>query len=111
MRAAALLLLALPLAAQAAPADYRCEDGHVLRLTSTPFTAHVEWDGRRSTVQRVREGREAVYVNGRDKTRLELRGPRLEWRTPEGTTLCRLVPRSIAPENVYVPPAASAPAR
>ncbi|MBQ0932124.1 hypothetical protein [Ideonella alba] len=111
MRRLAALLAWLPLAAAAAPADYRCEDGRVLKLTSTPFTAHVEWDGQRHTVQRVREGREAVYVNGREKTRLELRGPRLEWRTPEGTTLCRLVPRSIAPENVYVPPAASAASR
>ena len=111
MHRLACLLALLPAAALAAPADYRCEDGRVLKLTSTPFTAHVEWNGQRSTVQRVRESREAVYVNGREKTRLELRGPRLEWRTPAGTALCRLVPRSIAPENVYVPPVASEPGR
>lgn len=109
--AAAALLALLPLAAAAAPASYRCTDGRVLQLTSTPFQAHVELDGRRWDVQRVRESREAVYLGRREKTRLELHGPQLDWHTPEFDIHCRLVPQSIAAENVYVPPVASAPAR
>jgi hypothetical protein len=111
MRAAALLLLLLPLAAQAAPADYRCEDGRVLKLTSTPFMAHVQLDGGRWSLRRVREGREAVYVDGAKKARVELRGPNLDWTVAGQALHCRLVPRGMAPENVYVPPVASAPTR
>ena len=79
LRAAAwLVALALPLGAQAAPASYRCEDGQVLTVVSTPFIAQVKlgeqaaWKG-----QRVRESREAVYL-GPHKSRLVLRGSRLE---------------------------------
>ncbi|MBN8488337.1 MAG: hypothetical protein J0M20_11520 [Burkholderiales bacterium] len=111
MRRLAALATLLPLAAVAAPADYRCEDGRVLKLTSTPFTAHVELDTQRWTLRRVREGREAVYVNSAKNARVELRGPRLEWRAAGRALNCRLVPRGMAPENVYVPPVASEPAR
>ncbi|MBQ0960269.1 hypothetical protein KAK06_15045 [Ideonella sp. 4Y11] len=111
MRPLAAVLLTLPLAVQAAPADYRCEDGRVLKLTSTPFMAHVELDSKRWSLRRVREGREAVYVDGAHKAKVELRGPRLDWTVAGEALHCRLVPRSIAPENVYVPPVASAPAR
>jgi hypothetical protein len=111
MRRLAALLALLPMAASAAPADYRCEDGRVLKLTSTPFTAHVDLGEQRWSLRRVREGREAVYVNSARKARVELRGPRLEWQLAGQVLNCRLVPRGMAPENVYVPPVASAPAR
>lgn len=109
-RAAAALLALLPLAAAAAPATYRCEDGQVLTMTSTPFVAHVKRGEQQWQGQRVRESREAVYL-GPQKSRLELRGSRLEWTAGGETARCRLVPQSIAAQNVYVPPSASAPAR
>ena len=55
MRRLVALAALLPIAAAAAPADYRCEDGRVLKLTSTPFTAHVELGEQRWSLQRVRQ--------------------------------------------------------
>lgn len=110
----AALTLSLGLAAGvawAAPATYVCEDKQVLKVTSTPFRVQVEVGAERWAATRIRAGRDAYFMNKAKGVRLLLNRSDLLLERPAGTLRCKLLPGGMAPENLYVAPYASAPAR
>lgn len=109
----ALLWLVLPCAALAGPARYHCPPPHTLSATFTPRDANVTFDGQRHTLRRVRDSREARFVNRQDGVTLVLAGSQATWqRTGEADLVCRKVVGPLEPEALQgARPAPSAPAR
>lgn len=102
-------LLAVAASAQAAPATYVCEDRQVLKATTTPLTVQVEVGTEHWVARRVRDAREAYFVNKAKGVKLFIKHSDLELQRPGGTLRCKLLPQGMAPENMYVAPGASAP--
>jgi len=112
LRTALALSLSLGVsAALAAPATYVCEDKQVLKVTSTPFRVQVEVGTERWVATRVRAGRDAYFMNKAKGVKLLLNRSDLELHRPAGTLRCKLLPGGMAPENLYVAPYASSPAK
>ena len=99
-------LLVLPLAqAWAAPATYVCEDKQVLKVTTTPLIVQIEVGGELWTARRVRDAREAHFLNKAKGVQVFMKRNDMELRRPGGNLHCKLLPQSMAPENFYVAPA------
>jgi hypothetical protein len=112
VRAALALCLGLNVtAAWSAPATYVCEDKQVLKVTSTPFRVQVEVGAERWVATRVRAGRDAYFMNKAKGVKLLLNHSDLLLERPAGTLRCKLLPNGMPPEDLYVAPYASAPAR
>jgi hypothetical protein len=106
---AAMLLSA---AAQAAPSAWRCDGERALRGEFTPRGGQLHFDGQDWPLTRVREAREARYVNARAGLTLTLkRSDAVLTRRGEPPLNCRLVVKSLAPAYAGPDRAASASAR
>jgi hypothetical protein len=113
-RHALALGLILGLAAStalAAPATYVCENRQVLKVTSTPFTVHVDTGSERWVATRTRAALDAYFMNKKLGIKLQLHHSDLLLQRPAGNLRCKLLPNGMEPENLYVAPSASAPAR
>jgi hypothetical protein len=99
-------LMGLPLAqAWAAPATYVCEDKQVLKVTATPLTVHVAVGDEQWVARRVRDAREAYFLNRAKGVQVFIKHSDMTLRRPAGDLHCKLLPQSMAPENFYVAPA------
>ena len=105
------LALLAALGVQAAPATYVCEDRQVLKVTATPLTVQVEVGDERWVARRVRDAREAYFLNKAKGIKVFIKRNDLELHRPAGALRCKLVPQSMSPADMYVAPMASAPAR
>lgn len=102
--AASLALLALFATgtAQAAPADYRCDNGQSFRALMTPRDATVTLDdGQKLTLRRVRDRAEARFVNNAGTTLSLSRSQAELVRKDQPTLNCKKVVTSLEPEKLY----------
>lgn len=98
-------------AAWAAPATYVCEDRQLLKVVSTPFRIQVEVGSERWVATRTRAASDAYFTNKAKGVKLQLKHSDLLLERPAGILRCKLLPGGIEPENFYVAPYASAPAK
>ena len=108
----AISLVGLPWSpAWAAPATYVCEDKQVLKVTTTPLIVQIEVGGEHWTARRVRDAREAHFLNKAKGVQVFMKRNDMTLRRPAGDLHCKLLPQSMAAENFYVAPAASTASR
>lgn len=98
-------------AAGAAPATYVCEDKQVLKVVSTPFRIQVEVGAERWVATRTRAASDAYFSNKAKGVKVLLNRSDLQLERPAGILRCKLLPAGIEPQNLYVAPYASAPAK
>lgn len=102
---ATLLLAAGPLA-HAAPADYLCDGGAVMRADFSPRAAQLRFAGQQWALRRVRDRGEARYVatSGGVAVRVVRNQATLE-RQGQPPLACKLVVRALRPEALGTAPA------
>jgi len=113
IRPAALALAALCASgsAGAMTVTYQCIGYRTLTAEFTPREAQLHFEGQNFTLSRVRDAREATYVNGRAGIRVVTKARDLTLHTAKETLACKLQSEALRPENLGVAPAepASAP--
>jgi hypothetical protein len=106
----AMSLLWLVGVAQAAPSAWRCDGDRELKGEFTPREGQLHFEGQDWALTRVREAREARYVNSRAGVSLTLkRSDAVLARKGQPTLNCRLVVKSLVQDNGRPSAAASAP--
>jgi hypothetical protein len=101
LHVALLALLAGP--ALAAPANYQCTGYKPLKAEFTPRTAQIHFGTDDWTLQRVRDSREAMYVDRRAGVTVTLKKGAMLFKRGEETLQCKLLTNALTPENLGVP--------
>ena len=91
-RSAALVLgpLLVHAGASAMPVSYQCIGYRPLTAEITPREAQLHFEGRNWTLTRVRDAREATYVNGHEGIRVVMKQRDLTLQTAKETLSCKL---------------------
>ncbi|HSI51923.1 MAG TPA: hypothetical protein VLA61_26970 [Ideonella sp.] len=95
---AALLVAGAVTAAQASPADYRCDNGQLLNATMTPRDAKLKLDGQEYQLKRVRDRADARFVNAAGVTLTLAKSQAELARKDQPTLTCKKVVASLEPE-------------
>ena len=108
-RAAALALATLlaSVGAGAMPVSYQCIGYRPLTAEFTPREAQVHFEGKNWTLSRVRDAREATYVNGPAGVRVVTKERALTLHTGKETLACQLQSDALKPENFGLAPKAA----
>jgi hypothetical protein len=98
-------------AATAMPVSYQCIGYRTLTAEFTPREAQVHFEGKNWTLARLRDAREATYVNGHEGVRVVTKARDLTLTTGKETLACKLQSEALKPENLGIAPkeAPSAP--
>jgi hypothetical protein len=100
--------------AHAMTVSYQCVGYRPLTAEFTPRVAQVHFEGKDWTLQRVRDAREATYVDGHDGIRVVTKERELTLKTGKETLSCTLQSEALKPENLGIapktPPSAPQPA-
>ena len=106
LRAAALALATLLASggAGAMPVSYQCIGYRPLTAEFTPREAQVHFEGKNWTLARVRDAREATYVNGRAGIRVVTKQRELTLNTGQETLACKLQSDALKPEALGIAP-------
>ena len=106
---ATALALAASLASGAASAmtvAYQCIGYRPLTAEFTPREAQVHFEGKNWTLARVRDAREATYVNGHAGIRVVTKQRELTLHTGKETLECKLQSDALKPESLGMTPTA-----
>ena len=107
---AAAVLLACG-AANAMTVNYQCIGYRPLTAEFTPQVAQVHFEGKNFTLKRVRDAREATYIDSRDGIKVVTKQRDMTFTNGNETLACKLQSEALKPENLGVAPkpAPSAP--
>jgi|SRR6478609_1417217 hypothetical protein len=106
VRAATLALSTLLVGAGAGamPVSYQCIGYRPLTAEFTPREAQLHFEGKNWTLARVRDAREATYVNGRAGIRVVTKQRELTLTTGKETLACKLQSDALKPEALGIAP-------
>jgi hypothetical protein len=104
--AGGLALLAASAAAGAMPVAYQCIGYRPLTAEFTPREAQLHFEGKTWTLARVRDAREATYVNSHAGVRVVTKQRELTLYTGKETLACKLQSDALKPENFGLAPQA-----
>ena len=92
--------------ADAMTVSYQCIGYRPLTAEFSPREAQVHFEGQNWTLARVRDSREATYVNGRAGVRVVTKQRELTLTTGKETLACKLQSDALKAENLGMAPKA-----
>ena len=104
LAAAALAASLASAGAGAMTVSYQCIGYRPLTAEFTPREAQVHFEGKNYTLARVRDAREATYVNGRAGIRVVTKARELTMHMAKETLACKLQSDALKPENLGIAP-------
>jgi hypothetical protein len=99
-------------AADAMTVTYQCIGYRPLTAEFTPTAAQLHFEGQTWTLKRVRDAKEATYIDSRDGIKVVTKQREMTFTNGKETLACTLQSDALRPENLGMAPkpASSAPA-